>query len=55
MTVVHRVYNSSLVLALCASIVTGALVLSHAHFNTMAQATEAPPASDKYGDLPPLW
>jgi hypothetical protein len=48
-------YGFALVLALCAGIVAGALVLSYAHFTTMPQATEAPPAFGHYGDLPPLW
>jgi hypothetical protein len=51
----HRVYSLVLVLALCAGIVSGALVLSHAHFNAMPQGAQSAPVSIHDDGLPPLW
>jgi hypothetical protein len=55
MTRSHRVYNYVLALVLCAGIVSGALVLSHAHFNTMSRGTQSPPVASHDGGLPPVW
>ena len=54
-TLVRRIYNYSLVAALCATFVGVALVFGQSHFNSVPHAAETPRASGSYGELPPAW
>ena len=54
-TLVHRICNSALVVALGATFVGATLLNGEAHFKSVSQAEECPRASGSYGELPPVW
>ena len=54
-TLVYRICNSALVVALGATFVGAALLNGEAHFQRVSQADECPRASGSYGELPPVW
>jgi hypothetical protein len=54
-TLVHRIYNFTLVVTLCAIFVVAELILDQVHFKIVSQAAEMAGASGSYGELPPVW
>jgi hypothetical protein len=54
-TLVQRICNSMLVVALCVTFVGVALVFGQSHLKSLPQAVEIPRASGSYGELPPAW
>jgi hypothetical protein len=52
---IHPLYNSALILALCVSVGVVGLLLSHSQYCSAPQAAEIPSASGHTGELPRLW
>jgi hypothetical protein len=47
-------YKLTLLLLVCMSVFGGALLLSHARYNTVPQNSEIP-SSEHHDELPPVW
>jgi hypothetical protein len=54
-TIVHRIYKSALLIALCVTFMGAALLFGEVHFKRIVQVAPIPQASSSYGELPMAW